>query len=108
MKRWALHFLLLKTVHITDINQDPVIGITAATEVIVVMVVIEIHTAIGSGEVTIVDITEIIPVVLSTIHKGNKNKQAPSCLYLSVDFFRSACDSTHTQRHSNRNREDIP
>jgi hypothetical protein len=54
MKRWALHFLLLKTVHITD----PVIGITAATEVIVVMVVIEIRAAIESSEVIIVDIRD--------------------------------------------------
>jgi hypothetical protein len=73
MKRWALHSLLLKSVHITEINQDPVIGITAATEVIVVMVVIEIRAAIEDSEVIIVDIPEIIPVVLSTIHKGNKN-----------------------------------
>jgi hypothetical protein len=70
MKRWELHFLLLKNVHITDITQGPVIDITAATEVIVVMVVIEIRAAIESGEVIIVDITEIIPVVLSTIHKN--------------------------------------
>ena len=70
MKRWELHFLLLKNVHITDINQDPVIGITAATEVIVVMVVIEIRAAIEDSEVIIIDITEIIAVVLSTIHKN--------------------------------------
>jgi hypothetical protein len=70
MKRWELHFLFLKSVHIRDINQDPVIGITAATEVIGVMLVIEIRAAIESSEVIIVDITEIIPVVLSTIHKN--------------------------------------
>ena len=70
MKRWELHFLLLKNVHITDITQGPVIGITAATEVIVVMVVIQIRAAIESSEVIIVDITEIIAGVLSTIHKN--------------------------------------
>ena len=68
MKRWELHFLLLKNVNITDITQGPVTGITAATEVIVVMVVIEIRAAIE--EVIIIDITEIIAVVLSTIHKN--------------------------------------
>jgi hypothetical protein len=69
MKRWELHVLLLKNVHIADITQDPVIGITAATEIIVVMVVIEIGAAIEDSEVTIIDITEIIAGVLSTIHK---------------------------------------
>ena len=66
MKRWELHFLLLKNVHITDIAQGPVIGITAATEVIVVMVVIEIRAAIEDSEVIIIDIAG----VLSTIHKN--------------------------------------
>jgi hypothetical protein len=66
MKRWELHFLLLKGGHITDINQDPVIGITAATEVIVVMVVIEIRAAIESSEVII----KIIPVI-SRYHRDN-------------------------------------
>ena len=70
MKRWELHFLLLKNVHIRDIAQGPVIGITAATEVIVVMVVIEIRAAIEDSEVIIIDITEIIAGVLSTIHKN--------------------------------------
>jgi hypothetical protein len=64
-----LHFLLLKNVHITDIAQGPVIGITAATEVIVVMVVIEIRAAIEDSEVIIIDITEFA-IVLSTIHKN--------------------------------------
>jgi hypothetical protein len=50
MKRRALHSLLLKSVYITDINQDPVIDITAATEVIVVIVVIEMHAAIENSE----------------------------------------------------------
>ena len=63
-----MHSLLLKGVHITDINQDPVIGITAATEVIVVMVVIEMRAAIENSEVIIVDITEIILVI--PIHKN--------------------------------------
>jgi len=36
----------------------------------VVMVVIEIRAAIEDSEVTIIDITEIIAVVLSTIHKN--------------------------------------
>ena len=70
MKRWELHFLLLKNVHITDITRGPVIGITVATEVIVVMVVIEIRAAIEDSEVIIIDITEIIAGVLSTIHKN--------------------------------------
>jgi hypothetical protein len=70
MKRWELHFLLFKNVHIRDIAQGPVIGITAATEVIVVMVVIEIRAAIEDSEVIIIDITEIIAGVLSTIHKN--------------------------------------
>jgi len=69
MKRWELHFLLLKNVHITDITQGPVIGITA-TEVIVVVVVIEIRAAIEDSEVIIIDITEIMAGVLSTIHKN--------------------------------------
>jgi len=69
MKRWELHFLLLKNVHITDITQGPVIGITA-TEVIVVMVVIDIRAAIEDSEVIIIDITEIMAGVLSTIHKN--------------------------------------
>ena len=68
MKRWELHLLLLKNVHIRDIAQGPVIGITAATEVIVV--VIEIRAAIEESEVIIIDITEIIAVVLSTINKN--------------------------------------
>jgi hypothetical protein len=50
--------------------QGRVIGIAAATEVIVVMVVIEIRAAIEDIEVIIIDITEIIAVVLSTIHKN--------------------------------------
>jgi len=58
MKRWELHFLLLKNVHITDITQGSVIGITAATEVIVVMVVIEIRLAIEDSEVIIIDIRD--------------------------------------------------
>jgi hypothetical protein len=70
MKRWELHFLLLKNVHITYITQGPVIGIIAATEVIVVMVVIEIRAAIEDSEVIIIDSTEIIAGVLSTIHKN--------------------------------------
>ena len=42
----------------------------AATEVIVVMVVIETRAAIEDSEVIIIDITEIIAGVLSTIHKN--------------------------------------
>ena len=49
MKRWALHSLLLKSVHIIDINQDQVIGRIGATELIVVMVVIQIRAAILAG-----------------------------------------------------------
>ena len=66
MKRWELQFLLLKSVHMTDINQDQVIRITATTEVVVViMVVIEICAVIENSEVIIavVDMVEIIAVV---------------------------------------------
>lgn len=55
MRKWALNSLLLKSVHITDINQDQIIGRTGLTEVIV-MVVIEIRAALENS----VDITEII------------------------------------------------
>jgi hypothetical protein len=82
MKRWELHFLLLKNVHITDITQDPVISITAATEVIVVMVVIEIRAAIEDSEVIIIDITEVIAGVHSTIHKNGPPKRANVQSYL--------------------------
>ena len=75
-----MHFLLLKNVHITDITQGPVIGITAASEVIVVMVVIEIRVAIEDSEVIIIDITEIIAVALSTIH--SKYNGVRICTYL--------------------------
>jgi hypothetical protein len=60
MRKWALNSLLLKSVHITDINQDQIIDRTGATEVIVVMVVIEIRAALENSEDIIVDITEII------------------------------------------------
>lgn len=65
MKRWELQFLLLKSVHMIDINQDQVIRIIAATEVVVVMVVIEICAVIENSEVIIavVDMVEIIAVV---------------------------------------------
>jgi hypothetical protein len=61
MKRWELQFLLLKSVHMIDINQDQVIRIT----VVVIMVVIEICAVIENSEVIIavVDIKEIIAVV---------------------------------------------
>jgi hypothetical protein len=59
MRKWALNSLLLKSVHITDINQDQIIDRTGTTEVIVVMVVIEIRAALENSEDIIVDITEI-------------------------------------------------
>jgi hypothetical protein len=73
MRKWALNSLLLKSVHITDINQDQIIDRTGATEVIVVMVVIDIRAAIEDSEIIIIDITEIIAVVLSTIHKNESD-----------------------------------
>ena len=59
MKRWELQFLLT-SVHTTDLDQDPVIGITA-----VVMLVIEIHEVIKNSEMIIaaVDMVEIIAAV---------------------------------------------
>jgi hypothetical protein len=52
MRKWALNSLLLKP--------DQIIDRTGATEVIVVMVVIEIRAALENSEDIIVDITEII------------------------------------------------
>src|SRR5206468_1129524 len=59
MKRWELQFLLT-SFHTTDLDQDPVIGITA-----VVMLVIEIHEVIKNSEMIIaaVDMVEIIAAV---------------------------------------------
>ena len=60
MKRWELQFLILKSVHMININQDQVIRIIAATEVVVVTVVIEICAVIENSEVIIavVDMVE--------------------------------------------------
>jgi len=60
MKRWELQFLLLKSVHMIDITQDQVIRITTATEVVVIMAVIEICAVIENSEVIIavVDMVE--------------------------------------------------
>jgi hypothetical protein len=60
MKRWELQFLLLKSVHMIDINQDQVIRIISATEVAVVTVIIEICAVMENSEVIIavVDMVE--------------------------------------------------
>lgn len=65
-----MRLLILESVNTTGINQEPVISVAAPTEVIVVMVVIEIRGAIENSEVIIVDITDIIAAVLCTIDKN--------------------------------------
>ena len=58
MKRWELQFLLT-SVHVTDLDRDPDIGITA-----VAMLIIEIRKIIEKSEIIgVVDMVEIIGVV---------------------------------------------
>ncbi|MGB7952612.1 MAG: hypothetical protein WCF23_01420, partial [Candidatus Nitrosopolaris sp.] len=72
MKRWELQFLLLKSVHMIDITQDQVIRITAATEVVVIMVVIEICAVIENSEVIIV-VVDMVEIGLEVI-PSRRNK----------------------------------